>query len=113
MWVAAMSCRLCATYSVDPHDIRQLSVDEATSLLCARRSHRWERGAIMRRNKGSQCDGTADIYGSNGFLQGVRRLGSAVFTIVYGSRNTGRFRPTAFAKHGTNVLLKMNHFWEQ
>ena len=61
----------------------------------------------------SRCDRRADIYGSNGFLQGVRRLGAAVFTSVYGSRNTGRFRPAAFAKDATNVLLKMNHFWEQ
>jgi hypothetical protein len=36
-----MSGRFCATYSVDPRDIRQLSIDEVTSLLCTRRSQAW------------------------------------------------------------------------
>ena len=56
----------------------------------------------------SRCDRRADIYASVGFLQGMRRLNSALFAGVYGSRNRGRFRPAAFAKDAAHVLLQMS-----
>jgi glycosyltransferase involved in cell wall biosynthesis len=54
-----------------------------------------------------RCDRRADIYASRGLLQGVGRLGNAAVRGVYGSRRTGRFRPAAFAKDATDVVLKV------
>jgi hypothetical protein len=53
-----------------------------------------------------RCDHRADIYASRGLLEGMGKLGVAAARGVYGSRRTGRFRPAAFAKDATDVVLR-------